>query len=167
MSDVRRFRVVDDSGLIALVDHHAYHGYVSPEWTYETLFARFRDAMGERQLLIWGTGREEDWIVDVVVGGPAPADCFRRAVGPIRVTSGQLHVLSYDSLSMAAQFDDVRLPEPHRSRQVFDLAPGLYSCDVAQLEDPDYEATREPHFVLTLTANYNAEPWQDPPWHEA
>jgi len=55
----RRFEVNDDSGLIALVDHHAYPTFVSNEWTYETLFGHFRTAMAKRSLLVWGTGREE------------------------------------------------------------------------------------------------------------
>ena len=65
-----RFEVTDDSGLIALVDHHAYPTFVSNEWTYETLFGHFRTAMAKRSLLVWGTGREESWIVDVAIDEP-------------------------------------------------------------------------------------------------
>ncbi|SNT41650.1 hypothetical protein SAMN05421812_105442 [Asanoa hainanensis] len=165
-----RFTVTDDSGLIALVDHHAYPTFVSGDWTYETLFAHFRSAMAARSLLVWGTGREEDWVVDVVVDGPAPRGGFRRALGPIRVTAGQLHVTSYDSLTMAAQFADEALPQPHQADAVLDLPTGLYGCEVVQLVDPEapYDHDRpQPDFVLTLTTAQAATPWRDPPWHEA
>jgi hypothetical protein len=37
-----RFEVNDDSGFLALVDHHAYQSFVDADWTYDTLFAHFR-----------------------------------------------------------------------------------------------------------------------------
>jgi len=89
--------------------------------------------------------------------------------GPIRVTAGQLQVTSYDSLAMAAQFDDVRLPEPHLAALIIDLPSGTYGCEIAQLVDPeaDYGDPRpEPDFVLTLTTAQNPTPWRRPPWHE-
>ncbi|GIF68791.1 hypothetical protein Ais01nite_68260 [Asanoa ishikariensis] len=163
----RRFSVTDDSGLIALVDHHAYPTFVSNEWTYETLFGRFRSAMADRSLLVWGTGREDTWVVDVVVDDVSPRQGFRRVRGPIRVTVGQLHVASYDSLAMAAQFDDVRLPEPHCADRVLDLPTGMYGCEIVQLVDPDADHDRtEPDFILTLTTSQEIGPWRDPPWHE-
>jgi hypothetical protein len=76
----RRFEVTDDSGFLALVDHHAYRGFVDANWTYDGLLAHFRSAMAERSLLLWGTGREDMWTVDVVVDGLAPLAGFRRAI---------------------------------------------------------------------------------------
>jgi hypothetical protein len=62
----RRFEVPDDSGFIALVDPDVYQGFVDPDWTYDSLFAHFRDAMMQQQsLLLWGTGREDLWTVEV------------------------------------------------------------------------------------------------------
>ncbi|WP_446217599.1 hypothetical protein [Micromonospora sp. IBHARD004] len=109
----RTFEVTDDSGFLALVDHHAYQGFVHADWTYDTLLDHFRAAITERSLLVWGTGREDVWTVDVVVDGLAPPTGFRRTIGPIHVTAGQLHLTNYESLTMAAQFGQVRLPEPH------------------------------------------------------
>jgi hypothetical protein len=51
----RRFEVTDDSGFLALVDHHAYQSFVDADWAYDSLFAHFRTAMAERQLLLWGS----------------------------------------------------------------------------------------------------------------
>lgn len=73
---------------------------------------------------------------------------------------------------MAAQFHDVRLPEPHLQDLVFELPPGMYGCDVAQLDDPDGDiedsddSRTVPDFVLTFTTAREVEPWREPAWHE-
>ncbi|MFG2169290.1 hypothetical protein [Micromonospora chersina] len=158
--------MTDDSGFLALVDHHAYPGFVGANWTYDELLAHFRSAMAERSLLLWGTGREDVWTVDVVVDGLAPLAGFRRAIGAIHVTAGQLHLTNYESLTMAAQFNDVQLPEPHLQDLVFELPTGMYRCEVVQLEDPDDGQHAVPAFALTLTAGPAIEPWREPAWHE-
>lgn len=163
----RRFEATDDSGFLALVDHHAYQGFVGADWTYDTLLAHFRAAMAERSLLLWGTGREDLWTVDVVVDGLAPPAGFRQTIGSIQVTAGQLHLTNYESLTMAAQFNDVHLPEPHLQDLVFELRNGMYRCEIVQLEDPDDEQRAVPDFVLTLATGSAVEPWREPPWHEA
>ncbi|GAB3986313.1 hypothetical protein V1634_06010 [Plantactinospora veratri] len=167
----RKFEVTDDSGFLGLVDHHVYQGFVNKDWTYESLFGHFCAAMEQRSLLLWGTGRENDWTVEVIVGDLVEQPGFRRAAGPIRVTAGQLHLVNYESLTMAAQFDDVRLPEPHRQDLVFEVPTGIYRCEVNQLDDPDVDLEDDPdrsrpHFLLTLTAGRQAEPWRTPPWHD-
>jgi hypothetical protein len=120
----RRFEVTDDSGFLALVDQHAYLGFVAADWTYDSLMTHFRAAMEKRSLLVWGTGREDVWTVDVVVDGPAQPAGFRRTLGPVNVTAGQLYLTNYESLTMAAQFDDVRLPEPHLEHLGLRATPG-------------------------------------------
>ena len=169
----RRLEVTDDSGFLALVDQHAYQGFLSADWTYDTLFAHFRAAMAERSMLLWGTGREDTWTVDVVVGRPVQLTGFRRETGPIRVSAGQLHLTNYESLTMAAQYPDVRLPEPHERDLVFDVPSGLYDCEIVQLEDPDSDLERPddeprtvPDFVILLTAGQRIDAWQKPAWHD-
>lgn len=49
---------------------------------------------------------------------------------------------NYESLTMAAQFDDVTLPQnpqKHELDQVVNVPPGEYTCRVTQLRDPDDE----------------------------
>lgn len=156
-----KFEVTDDSGFLALVDHHAYPGFVDRNWTYDALFAHFRAAMERRFLLLWETGGEDSWTVEVVVDGPAAPTGFRRTTGAIRVTAGQLHLVNHESLTMAAQFDHVRLPEPHLRDLVFDLPNGEYGCEIVQLDDPDADSDHgpvrdRPHFVVRLTADPQA-----------
>jgi hypothetical protein len=192
----QRFQISDDSGFLALVDPNLYQGFVDRDWTYESLFTHFRQEMGRRSLLLWGTGREDFWTVEVVTD-----DCdeyerptgYRRVSGPIRVSAGQLHLTNYESLTMAAQFPDVRLPEPHLRDLVFEVPDGEYVCEIIQLADPGsdqdadedderrYELVygggegedeageglgKEPDFVLVLSAGPRAETWREPPWHD-
>jgi hypothetical protein len=67
---------------------------------------------------------------------------------------------------MAAQFNDVHLPEPHLQDLVFELPTGMYRCEIVQLEDPDDGQHGVPDFALTLTADPAVEPWREPAWHE-
>jgi hypothetical protein len=47
-----RFEITDGCGLLALVDQHAYRGFVGPDWSLDSRFAHFRDAMAQRSLLL-------------------------------------------------------------------------------------------------------------------
>src|SRR5687768_7248297 len=105
--------VTDDSGFLALADPEAYSGYVARDWDLPTLLTTFYREMRERHLLIWGTGSEGYWNVEVSLGVDARMG-IRQLTGGIVCSSGKLLVTNYESLTMAAQFDDVRLPERHQ-----------------------------------------------------
>jgi hypothetical protein len=38
---------------------------------------------------------------------------------------------------MAAQFGDIRLPEPHQTSLLIPFTPGAYSCRIVQRFDPE------------------------------
>lgn len=82
-----RFEVPDDSGFLALVDPDVYQGFVGSDWTYDSLFLYFRNAMMQQSLLLWGTGREDMWTIDVVTDGSQRPTGHRRVTGPIRVSA--------------------------------------------------------------------------------
>lgn len=160
--------VTDDSGFLALVDPDAYQGFVGEDWTFEALVAHLEAAMSEQRLLIWGTGLEGFWRVEVSTAGTA-ANAFREISGPIEVSAGRLLLTNYESLTMAAQFRDVSLPEDHQRDQVISLAPGTYNCRILQLFDPDedLEEGEGPDFVLEiLPAEAPAAAWQKVPWSD-
>ena len=163
----RRFEVPDDSGFLALVDPDVYQGFVDSDWTYDSLFLHFRDAMMQQSLLLWGTGREDMWTVDVVTDGSQRPAGYRRVTGPIRVSTGRLLLTNYESLTMAAQFPDVRLPEPHLQDLVVEVPTGQYVTDIVQLHDPDeYASDAKPDFLIALSFGNGAEEWREPPWHD-
>jgi len=97
------------------------------------------------------------------VGDEAPAADFRRIAGPIRSSRGRLHLLNYESLTMAAQFADVTLPEPELEHLVITVPVGAHTCEIVQLTDPDDDLDGPgPDFVLALTPGGSAAPWPEP-----
>ncbi|MEU2126435.1 hypothetical protein [Nocardia niwae] len=97
--------MTDDSGFLGLVDPHAYTAFVGENWTLERLFERVESEMRQRTMLLWGTGGEERWRIDL---SDSPVDprlpIIRQIAGPITVTRGELVVVNLDTVTMAAQF---------------------------------------------------------------
>ena len=118
-------------------------------------------------MLIWGTGLEGTWRVDVRVGGPDVRG-FREVVGPLRIVGGSVMVASYDSLTMAAQFADVRLPEAKDRDQLISIPDGDYTCRVIQMFDPNACESAEGQsadFVILLGVSTLPVPeWSEIPW---
>ena len=105
-------------------------------------------------MVAWGAGESGNWRIAVVrERGPGG---FREFAAPIRATGRLLHLVGYDELTMAAQFADVRLPEPHGGVWPVAVQPGWYECRVVQLYDPAQSDSEEvfrqetPHFRLEL-----------------
>jgi hypothetical protein len=91
-------------------------------------------------------------------------------VGSIGASRGRLLLTNYESLTMAAQFPDVTLPEAHEQGQVLSVSPGLYDCRIVQLSDPESAAPfEEPvSFIYELTrATSSREIWSEIPWSAA
>ena len=112
--------------------------------------------MRDRHLLIWGTGMELFWSIDVSFQ-PTRASGFREVVGSIDASRGRLLLTSYESLTMAAQFPDVTLPEAHERGQVLSVSPGLYDCRIVQLSDPESGAPFEEPVSLFERTEYRGD----------
>jgi hypothetical protein len=162
--------VNDDSGFLAVVVPAAYEGFVHSDWQFDQLLGHFQTQMARRSLLIWGTGLEGIWRVDVRQRR-SHARGFREVSGPIRVVGGAVLVTNYESLTMAAQFADVRLPEQHQRDLVVEFPDGEYACRVVQMFDPSAGVSAgagKPDFVLEFTQTAVAlESWPGVPWFEA
>ena len=164
------FIVTDDSGLIGVVNPPKYAPFVEEDWHLNQLLDHFLEANAEGSLLVWSAGSEGDWRVSVVLGATETKG-FREVVGYIESGERGLWLVSYGSLTMAAQFADEPLPQPHESHLNIPLAPGLYLCRIVQLFDPT-DISREPalgtsapHFLLEFTPHHgSATPWHAIPW---
>ena len=122
--------------------------------------------MRERHLLIWGTGMEHFWKIDVSFQ-PIVAAGYREIVGSVHASRGRLLLTNYESLTMAAQFPDVTLPQRHEREQLLSVSPGLYDCRIIQLSDPDSDAPfEEPvSFIYEFTRTMSPrEVWSVLPW---
>jgi len=162
------YAVTDDSGFMAIVDPDAYDGFVGADWETAALVRKFQDQMAARSLLIWGTGMESTWTVAVRAWSES-ANGFRQCTGTIRSSRGRLLLTNYESLTMAAQFENIQLPEPHQADLVLLVEPGSYRCRITQIRDPDAEPTESESadFLIELDAYAEPEPaWQAIPWSE-
>jgi hypothetical protein len=161
-----KLEVTDDSGFLALVDPDAYAGYVAQEWTLDDVIERFQQEMAARHLLIWGTGQEGCWTVEVLPH-VHPAAGAREVSGSIVSSRGRLLVTNYESLTMAAQFQDIVLPEAHQRELLFHVSPGSYLCRIVQhrLEAGNWTKGQVPEFSIGLEAVADmAAPWERIPW---
>ncbi|MGC3972008.1 MAG: hypothetical protein QM775_33105 [Pirellulales bacterium] len=164
-------QVTDDSGFLALVVPTTYPSFVDSDWTLDQIVAHFKTQMARRSLLIWGTGLEGRWNVEVVLT-PTTAQGFREVTGPLHVVGGHVLLSSYDSLTMAAQFDDVVLPEKHEQHLLLPVPEGAYACRIIQMFDPDdfdYDDSSDTaHFIIELTkTSADVAPWTEIPWNDS
>ncbi len=162
--------VVPADALVALADLADYRSFVAADWTLSQLRAHFATEAARGAMVAWGVGESGNWRIAVArERGPGG---FREFAAPIRATGRQLHLVGYDELTMAAQFPDVRLPEPHGGAWPVAVAPGWYECRVVQLYDPALADSPEvfhqqtPHFRLELLPAGGGRPGAGPgvPW---
>src|SRR5215475_14347027 len=160
------FKITDDSGFLAIVDPDAYQGFVDAAWTAETIQEHFRQQMRERHLLAWGTGMEHLWRIDVSLR-PIKTAGFREVTGSIFASQGRLLLTNYESLTMAAQFPDITLPQAKERGQILSVSRGLYDCRIIQLSDPASHAPFEEsvNFIYEFTRGTSPRAvWSELPW---
>ncbi len=172
-TEQRTFRITDDSGFLALLDSDAYEGFVDENWDFQLIVSQFQSQMQQWRLLIWATDMENVWTVQVCFE-PVAERGFREQTGSIFVSDGWLLLTNYEALTMAAQFEDVKLPEAHEYNQLIQVEPGGYKCRIIQLQDhacnaeSDEEESTErgkvDYIIELLKDEHLAPPWPSIPW---
>jgi hypothetical protein len=162
------FEIPDDSGFLALVDPDAYEAFVNEDWGFDKLFAHFKNQMQEQRLLIWGTGAEELWRVQVRFSTSA-VHGYREVDGSLVVTNNRLLLTNYDELTIAAQFQEIILPEPQPADSVISIPTGAYHCRIIQTTDPIIERACNTSvvcdFVVEIVSMTGVLPvWTAVPW---
>jgi hypothetical protein len=156
--------VMDDSGLLSIVDTTQYVSFVSEEWTYEEIIQHFERQMQSRSLLIWecgdGGGNYSIEVRRTLSNEPG----FREVIGCINASGGKLHIVSYDALTMAAQFEDETIPSKHDADTYINVEPGYYRVRVVQRFDPSRTTeTSAPDFFIELELG-EGPAWTTVPW---
>lgn len=165
----RDFDIVDDSGLLGLVDATAYATFVDADWTYEQLTAHFAAQMQRGALLVWDCDDGGSSYRVRLRDGFSDETGFREITGQIVVSGTRLYLASYTALTMAAQFPEYGIPNRHEAELGFDLAPGRYAVRIVQRYDPDDpDAADAPpqgiHFLLEFHAG-EGPLWKHIAWH--
>lgn len=166
-NDQVQFTIIDDGGLLALVDAEAYTSFVAPDWTYERLLDHFRVEMAKKTILVWECGDGgEDYRIAVRNGFTA-TEGFRTATGAIKVERGALNLASYSALTMAAQFEDEIIPSKHEISATFATPSKSMQVRIVQTYAPDeYLAEPQPHFIIELEPG-DAPSWSHVQWETA
>jgi hypothetical protein len=162
------YEITDDSGFMALVDPAAYRSFVDSKWTLNQLVRHFKEQMKCRRLVIWGTGRDDIWRVEVRFHRSSDTG-FRKFSTKVRASAGQLLLTNYEALTMAAQFEDVSLPEAHQKDLLIPVTPGVYDCRIVQRLDPllrDEEVDFLVELALVENNDDEAEDVLAIPWTE-
>lgn len=163
--------ITDDSGFLGIIDPDRYESFVDENWTFESIRAHIVRQMAQRRILMWSTGGEGTRRLAITTW-PDELRGHRHIVGPIEVSVGRLCLVNYETISMAAQFKDVAIPEKHMEDCVFSLPSGLYQCRITQTANPD-ETTPSfdesiAHFVLAFEMlDTSTLPWTDIAWNDS
>jgi len=132
MTTLKTLTITDDSGFLAIVNADRYHSFVDENWELSQLFNHFVDEMNNDNLILWQTGAEGDWKVQFV-DKQTTLKSFREFSTSIEVTDRQLFLTNYEDLTMAAQFEDEKVPAQHNAHCYLQLDNGKYKVIVRQL----------------------------------
>jgi hypothetical protein len=167
-----KFNVYDEDGLFSIVNVQQYKTYVNEDWTLDELFEHFVNEMNDQHMIIWQANKDGgDWIIQVLEQ-PTGKSCFRSFSKTIEVTNGELYLVNYTDLTMAAQFDDITLPAKENAEWKFNVENGIYTVTVRQMFDPehyDYDETDSTAFEIIFDKtikNHNRTACQVLWWEE-
>ena len=151
--------ITDDSGFLAIVNTDKFNSFVSEEWELSQLLNHFVDEMNKGHLIIWTTGLENKWTVNFT-DKPTNKETFKEFTKTIEVTNGQLFLTNYEDLTMAAQFENEKIPSKQNANLYIKLDNGKYEITVRQLFDPaeyEYEDEEKVNFEIVIEPGIKRE----------
>jgi len=128
--------ISDDSGFLGIANYHRYQSFLSTDWDFEMIKEKIIAEMNSLNLLFWGTGMESTWKVKID-NKPSEKEAFREEKGVIEVTDGKLYLTNYETLTMAAKYRKIKLPEKHQEHLSIELENGKYMVKFRQMVDPE------------------------------
>lgn len=150
------FKISDDSGFMGLVNVDKYSSFVKEDWNFNDLRDRVILEMNLGNLLFWSTGQEGQWNVRIT-NKKTNDKPFRTTQGLLKVTSEKLFLTNYEDLSMAAQYEDEKLPQKHNADLVLLIENGIYNVTINQLFNPEnlVADSDQLHFEIILNKDTN------------
>jgi hypothetical protein len=146
-----------DTNFIGVANAEKYTSFVDEDWELDILLNHFADEMSNGHILVCQMteeGIEHSWNVEVNIGfKEIEHNCFRKALGYIKVTDDQLFLIDYDCLTMAAQFEDCRVPDKNCSNYRIELPNGIYKVELVQYYNVDrdeYIGTNEKDILMNF-----------------
>ena len=154
-----------DTNFIGIANANTYKSFVNEDWELDQLLKHFGDEMQQGHILVFQMteeGIEYSWRVDVRVGTEEITHpCFRKAIGYMEVTENKLFLVDYDCLTMAAQFEDNKVPDENCSNYKINMENGLYKVEVIQyynVDEDEYVGSKETDILLNFIKVSDMEP---------
>ena len=164
--------IIPSDYCVALYDPNGYTSFVHEEWDlYNRLRNHLLTQMNHGTICLWGTNAPGNWRINFTPSEPATT-IYREFTSNISIQGSKLYLSGYDELTMAAQYEDVKLTEELEKDRFISLAPGRYVVRVMQMFDPadaESESVFEqetPHYTVTITAveNEKVNSFKSIPW---
>jgi hypothetical protein len=152
MQNPTTLTITDDSGFLGIVNSDKYNSFVSEDWQLQQLFKRFVDEINNGNLILWSTGSENVWTVNFV-NEPSETKSFREFHKTLEVTNGKIFLTNYEDLTMAAQYNEEKIPAKHNTDLAIDLDNGRYEFKIRQFFDPtdyNYEPEGKVNFEIVI-----------------
>lgn len=132
------FFIFAEDAVLAVVNAQQYKTFVDNDWTLSQLLSHFVEEMNNNHLVIWQTDNVggADWRV-AFLNSSSGKTAYREFSKSIAVTSGELYLVSYTDLTMAAQFEEEKLPSEENASLCYKLPSGKYNLLVRQMFNPD------------------------------
>ena len=111
--------------------------------------------MNNDNLILWSTGSANVWTVNFV-NKPSETKSFREFYRTLEVTNGKIFLTNYEDLTMAAQYQDEKIPAKHNADLSIDLDNGRHEFQIRQFFDPEdenYEPEGKVNFEIVMQKN--------------
>lgn len=148
--------ITDDSGFIGIANLHKYKSYISEDWDYQSMSKRIIQQINSHNIVFWSTGLENIW--RVLIDDKQSGDkSFREEKSIIEVTNNKIHLINFETLTMAAAFKEIKLPEKHLQNLDYHTENGKYSVKIRQMYNPEI-ISQDPikvHFEIILNRKSN------------
>lgn len=143
------FEIIDDSGILTIVNTETYSTFVDEDWELQQLREHLGKEMTRGNCICWSAGQPGSFRI-TLGANDGSGNYFRKTRAQIDVTAETLYLVDYTDLTMAAQFDDEKLPSKHGANLKFSVPNGSYSVSLCQVSDPEAEDAEIQEFDLIL-----------------
>jgi hypothetical protein len=138
----KEFEISDDACFLGLINTHRYISFVDENWEFDQIKKRIIRESNKGHLLFWGTELPNNWRVRIC-DKPVADKAYKEFEGKIRVSDSKLHLINYESIVIAAQFEEEKLPEEELADLNVPLDNAVYDVIIRQLFNPDEDEISE------------------------
>lgn len=129
------FEISDDASFLGLINTDLYESFIDEDWEFEDIEVRVIRECQKGHILFWGTSVPNLWTVRIC-DQESGQKAFQSFEGKIKVSNSKLHLINYESITLAAQFEDEQLPDSDLEDLHVKLDNGIYEVTIRQLFDP-------------------------------